>query len=368
MSLSHALRGRAITASASLALAATLTVGTQGLNSAAALETGATASTTTGTAYLTVDESTLQALPTSGGPWLNLLAVANGGMGTVNLANQDNTHAGRVLAAALVYARTGTTSYRDKAIAQLRTVGPATLAGARVLSVSRQIAGYAVAADLVDYRDPTFVSFMSGIRTRYIGGHSRWYALSQTSEDTASNWGSWALSSRIAVDAYVGDTADMARAAKVFRGFLGDRTAYAGFRRTSDFDPTWVCGASSAWVPINPADCGDKAGAIVEDISRSAGAYPLVDSVGRTYSWETLGGATMSAKLLSRHGYADVYDWSGKALLRAAQFLQRKGGYAPGYSTNQYIPWSINKAYSVNLGPVNPARAGREYGFTDWLP
>ena len=134
-----------------------------------------------------------------------------------------------------------------------------------------------------------------------------------------------------------------------------------------DFDPTWVCGDPTLWVPINPAGCGDKDGAMVEDISRSAGAYPTVDDVGRTYSWEALGGATLSAKLLSRAGYPDVYSWSNKALLRAADFLQRHGGYAPLYTTNQYIPWSINRAYGVDLGPLNPAGLGRQYGFTDWL-
>jgi len=37
------------------------------------------------------------------------------------------------------------------------------------------------------------------------------------------------------------------------------------------------------------------------------------------------------------------------------------------YTTNQYIPWEINNAYGVNLGPVNAAGFGRQFGFTDWL-
>ena len=304
----------------------------------------------------------------SGSGWTTLLNTANGSMGSVDLSNQDNISAGRVLAAALVYGRTGQTSYRDKVVAQLKNVNATTLPNARVLSVGRQMAGYAMAAALVDYREPGFVSFMSGMRTRYIGNHGRWVNLTQTSEDTANNWGAWAMSSRIALDAYVGDRTDLARAAKVFRGFLGDRSAYAGFTHTGEFDSTWVCGSAASWVPINPAGCGDKSGAVVEDISRSGGSYPSVDDTGRTYSWETIGGAMLSAQVLATHGYPDVFSWSDKALLRAAQFEQSHGGYKPLYTINQYIPWSVNNAYGVNLGPISStAGFGRQFGFTDWL-
>ena len=57
-----------------------------------------------------------------------------------------------------------------------------------------------------------------------------------------------------------------------------------------------------------------------------------------------------------------------QALLRAATFVQQHGGYAPAYTDNQYIPWMINKAYGVHMGPLSPAGYGRQFGFTDWLP
>lgn len=318
--------------------------------------------------FITVDGAALRELPTSGAAWDSLVRTADGDLGSPDLSDPDSTNAGRTLAAALVFARTGQQSYRDEVVRQLHGVSDETLSGAKVLSVARQIGGYAIAADLVGHRDPAFVAFLSDIRTRDIGGHPRWYALDQTSEDTASNWGAWALASRITVDAYLGDTQDLARAAAVFRGFLGDRSAYSGFRPTNEFDETWVCGATSQWVPVNPADCGGRAGAFVEDISRSSAAYPHVDDVGLMYSWETLGGASLSAKVLSRHGYPDVYQWSDRALLRAARFLHRNGGYAPDHGANQHIVWMVNKAYGATLAPVRPAHFGRQYGYTDWLP
>jgi hypothetical protein len=309
--------------------------------------------------------SELVSRPTSGPAWNALLATANQRSGSVDLADQDSTHAALTLASALVYARTGDSAQRSHVLSVLQQLPGSSLSGARVLSVSRQLAGYVLAADLIGYHEAGFRSWVGGMRTQDIGNHGRWTTITYTSEDSANNWGAWAMSTRIAISAYLGDTADLQRTAAVFRGFTGERSAYAGFRPTNDFDPGWAC--SEAWVPINPAGCGDKSGAIVEDISRSAGSYPAVDDTGLTYSWEVLGGATLSARLLERAGYGDVWQWGDRALLRAALFLRDNGGFAPRYSVNQYIPHEINAAYGTNIGPVGGAGYGRQFGFTDWL-
>lgn len=318
--------------------------------------------------HMIIDGTELVELPTSGPAWEALLAVADEEWEEPDLANQDHDTAARVLAAALVHARTGEPTYADKVVGALEQVSTAPLEDATVLSVGRQLAGYVIAADLVGYRDPAFVRFVDQARTRNIGDHGRWFSLTQTSENTASNWGAWALASRIAASLYVGDETDLAKSAEIFRGFTGDRRAYDGFQHTDDFDPSWVCGNLSQWVPVNPASCEERSGALAEDISRSSGSYPEVDRSGLTYSWETLGGAALSARLLAHASYPDVYEWGDDALLRAAEFLQREGGYPPFYAANAYIPWSINRAYGADLGPVKPAGHGRQFGFTDWLP
>ncbi len=302
--------------------------------------------------------------PTSGRAWDNLLAAANDRSGGVALADQDSTFPARTLAAALVHARTGNTAYRDQVVSVLRSLPKASLSGARVLSLARQLGGYAAAADVIGYRDPAFTAWIRDMRTRDVGGHGRWTTITGTSEDSANNWGTWAMASRVAISAYLGDTADLRRAATVFRGFTGDRAAYAGFRPTSDYDAGWTCGGT--YVPINPAGCAHD-GALVEDISRSAGSAGSVDATGLTYSWEALGGATLTARILHNAGYPDVWHWSNDALLRAARFLDAHGGYAPRHRVNQYIPHEINTAYGVDLGPVAAAGHGRQFGFTDWL-
>jgi hypothetical protein len=305
-------------------------------------------------------------LPISGTPYSVMKSVADGPLGAVDLEDQDSTTAAKTLAAALVYARTGDEAYRSRVVAALEALPEAPLSAARVLSVARQLAGFAMSADLVGYRDPGFVTWIGGMRTKYLGGHSRWTSVTQCSEDSPNNWGAWATASRAAISAYVGDNTDLARVAKVFRGFLGDRRAYAGFQHTDDYDPTWAADPSS-WTPINPGTTG-KGGAIVEDISRSAGSYPRADETGSTYSWETLGGAMLTARVLKDSGYVDVYAWADKALLRAALFLHRTSGYPPDFDANQYIPWQVNRAYGVRLGPVaGTAGYGRQFGYTDWL-
>jgi hypothetical protein len=354
----------AVPTATSASASATGTMGGRG-SDVAARATGLLGAGSGAVGGVLASASELASRPTSGAAWVALLAAANERSGSVDLADQDSTHAAQTLAAALVYARTGDSGQHAHVVSVLQQLPGSSLSGARVLSVSRQLAGYVLAADLIGYRETGFRSWIGGMRTEDVGNHGRWTTIAYTSEDSANNWGTWAMSTRIAISAYLGDAADLQRAAAVFRGFTGERSGYAGFRQSNDFDANWACG--EAWVPINPAGCGDRSGAIVEDISRSAGSYPSVDDTGLTYSWEVLGGATLSARLLERAGYTDVWQWGDRALLRAATFLRDRGGFAPRHDVNQYIPHEINAAYGTNLGPVGSAGYGRQFGFTDWL-
>ena len=55
--------------------------------------------------------------------------------------------------------------------------------------------------------------------------------LVSTHELRANSWGTAAAgAARIAGDEYLGDVSDLARAATVFQGWLGDRSKYAGFK------------------------------------------------------------------------------------------------------------------------------------------
>ena len=185
--------------------------------------------------YILMSKAALMALPTKGPAWENLVAIANDPTGRPDLRDQDNRVGVMALASALVFARTGDDAYRERARSQIMAAMGTEQEGApnSILSLGRQLGAYVLAADFIKLSgadDEQFRPWLDSIRTRVLGGHGRWTSLTATHEDAPQNWGSFAGASRIAASLYLGDTADVARAAQVLRGFLGDRSAYAGFR------------------------------------------------------------------------------------------------------------------------------------------
>jgi hypothetical protein len=337
--------------------------------------------------WISVDE--LMSLPTSGAAWDKMRTAAVGSWGIPDLKNPDNKHNVNLLAGAFVYVKTGDAGLRAKVrdgilAAKLTLDEPAewqTRNG--VLSVSRQIGGYVIAADLIDLKnfdanaDAEFRSWLIAIRTTNIGTHGRWKAITYTCENAAGNWNTFACASRIAASIYLGDTADVDRAAAVIQAFFGERTMYpAGapgrngyFEHTAGYQSSWAC-AEATWTGINPA-C-DKSGVnldgvLVEDASRG-GACCTLQGDGIMYSWEALQGLFVSTELLYRTGrYGDPYSWSNQALKRSLDFLQRSGWSIS--SAAAYVPWLANDRYGTSYPqPPQPSKpTGRIMGWGSWL-
>ena len=93
----------------------------------------------------------LARLPMQGAAWNRLKAAADGDLGTAQIADQISTHDTTTLAVALVYARTGTSSYRQKA-AEAIASAIGTEQGGRTLALARNLPSYVIAADLIDLR------------------------------------------------------------------------------------------------------------------------------------------------------------------------------------------------------------------------
>ena len=323
--------------------------------------------------------SELLSLPTTGTAWSALKEVADQALGTPDLCDQDRQHHIRVLAAALVYARTGNASYGTKARAGVMAAIKTQTVGCHnaVLSLGRQLAGYVLAADFANLSgsdDAAFRTWLSAIRTKNIGGHSAWTSLKFTHNDAPNNWGAHAGASRIAASLYLGDTNDVAAAARVTRGFLGDRSAYAGFRTNLNSDDwSWSCGGPSTYTPVNKP-CTKSGinidGAFIADMSRSGPLTWPPGDTGLAYHVDALAAVAMQVELLSRHGYAGAWDWSGQALRRAAMIVQRSdaaGGDGWNLTTaSSQIPWLLNKRYGSFL-PTRHQPYGRGIGFADWL-
>jgi hypothetical protein len=316
-----------------------------------------------------VSRDELAGLPTSGPAWDQLKAAADGELGKPDIADQNSNHDVRTLAAALVYARTGSPDHRAKAAAAIMAAID-TENGDRTLELGRNLVSYILAADLIDLRgydaaaEQRFHDWLGGVRYEELAGRT----LISTHEDRPNNWGAHAGAARIAADIYLGDRADLDRAATVFKGWLGDRSAYAKF--VYDQDLSWQADPANP-VGINPAGAtrdGHRIdGAIPDDMQRGGKfRWPPKHT---NYPWGAMEGALVQALLLSRAGY-DAWNWSDKALLRAAQFLDETDREVGGWwaeGDDQWMPWIINQAYDANFRVVRPARPGKNLGWTDWI-
>jgi hypothetical protein len=160
---------------------------------------------------------------------------------------------------------------------------------------------------------------------------------------------------------YLKDRKEIQRTARVFRGWLGDRTAHAGFKY-GELD--WQ-GNPQRPVGINPKGAtrnGQNVDGVLPDDMRRGG--PLRFPPGKTkYVWEALQGAIVQAEILYRAGY-DTWEWEDRAILRAVEFLYRIGWKAEGDDTWQI--WLVNRRYGTSLPTSDKARPGKNMGWTDW--
>src|SRR3954452_9963488 len=320
-------------------------------------------------AGLWISSAELARLPMSGEAWARMKAAADGDLGTPTLAALDASHDVKTLAVALVYARTGDVRYRQKAAAAIRAV-MGSEKGGLVIMVARSLVDYVIAADLIDLHaynpalDGQFRDWLSALR------HEQFPDGTLISEDEAraNNHGTMAGASRLAIAVYLGDGQELARIARVFRGWLGDRAAYAGCKYEHGLvwqaDPLHPV----AIEPPGAAKLGHSLdGAMPEEMRRGHCGFRW-PPCPTDYPWEGLQGAVVQAMILSRQGY-DVWDWQDRALLGAVQFLaslqQQYGGWwATGDDTN--VPWLINHVYGTRF-PTSQPDIGANLGWADWL-
>lgn len=329
------------------------------------------------TDYILMSRSDLLARPTSGIPWANMKAVADGSLGTPNLCNQDSKHHLRTLAAALVFARTGSASYGLKARQGVMAAIKTQRVGCdnATLALGRQLMAYVLAADFAELNgtpDATFRAWLTTIRRKIIGGHGVWDSLFRTHVRSATNWGAYAGASRIAASLYLGDTADVAAASKITAGFLGSRTSYRFTDRMSWAALSWSC-APSIYTPVNGV-CKkgviNVSGAVIADISRGGSLRWPPGSTGVHYQLDSIQGVGMQVELLYQNGYPTAWGWTASAVKRMADLVTRsKSGGGTGWNettASRQMPWLLNRRYGMSI-PRRSSGMGRSIGFTDWL-
>ena len=317
-----------------------------------------------------VSRSQLGRLPTAGRAWQSLLDEAERAYLAPDLGDQDGAANTRTWAKALVGVRLGREDLIDEVLRSLREISDrAPDPDWRTLAVGRELLAYVLSADLIELsrRDPVldqaFRARLESLRETSFQGRT----LVTTHEDRPNNWGTHAGATRIAIALYLGDRADLAAAAAVHRGWLGERGAYSGFRygelswQEDEARPVGVnrAGAQRAGIDLD--------GSQPEEMRRGG---PLADPPAPTgYAWEALQGATVATELLARNGYPDAWRWGESALLRAVDYLARLDvAYGGWWATgdDRWNVWLVNhgtgRAYPTEAG----VRPGKNLGFTDW--
>ncbi len=258
---------------------------------------------------LWISAEELAQLPTSGEAWERMKAAADGDLGTPTVADYIADHDVKTLAVALVYGRTREPAYRQKAAEAIRAV-IGTETGGLVVMLGRNLVSYVISADLIDLKtydpvlDEQFRAWISALRhTKLEDG-----TLISEHERRANNHGTMPGASRAAIAVYLGDAAELARMALVFRGWVGDRDAYDNFHYRDDH-LSWQADPSRP-VAINPRDAVKDGrsidGALPEEMRRGCALqWPPCPT---NYTWEGLQGAFVQAMILSRQGY-DVWAW-----------------------------------------------------------
>lgn len=336
-----------------------------------------------------ISQEELMRLPTSGNAWDRLKAGADDESGSADLSNQNSNHDAKTLAQALVYARTGDESYREKAAEGIgEAIG--TEDDGRTLELGRNLLSYVIAADLIDLAayDPDgeaeFRAWLRSVRNEPLGSEAvEGQTLVGTAERSPSNWGGMAGATRAAIAVYLDDEEDLARQATVMKGWLGDRSAYPGIPSTeferedagkglhfggSEDDLSWQADPARP-VGVNPKGAEKEGhsidGALPDDMRRGGSfAWPP----GYTqYPREALSGYVALAEILFRQGY-DVYEWEDRALLRATTFLWELEQEFPDeewWEPGVPVYWIVNYRYETSF-PVTGRGFGRNVGWTDW--
>ena len=341
-----------------------------------------------------ISKSELMALPSSGTAWNGLKSSCDSLTASPGLLAQAGGHTSehdvKTLACAYVAVRLNSPSYYQKTVDNLvAAVGSETRCGGDTcnsLSLHRNLAAYAIAADVIDFPHngysaygKTEAYFRDWLNRMLVYDHpagggcggSNCDVISKH-ENHASNHGTVAGASRMAIDLYLGNTADFTKAAKVFKGYTGDRSSWVF--NTAFGDTSWQCNPSLP-IPINPQGCTKVYsgttysidGAEAAEMQRG-GAFQL-PPIRTQYPWAALTGSVVQAEILYRKGY-DSYGWGNQAMKRAVQFLynldKTYGGWWATHSQQAWIPWTINKRYGTGFPTISPMNEGTNMGWTDW--
>ena len=266
-------------------------------------------------------------------------------------------------------------------------------------AIARNVAGYVIAADIIDYDDPAFRAKLAEIRDTPFKFRGKRETLEQFAKRRPNNQGLACNLARLAIALYMDDgrqdpreVTELVDCKNVFLKFLGDPSV-----TTFDFDfgctawqadPSNPRGINPSPATVNGQDVG---GALPDDQRRvhdlgACAGLPCsslnVDVTYRTnYTWESMQCLVMTALLLDRCRYPS-FTWQDHALDRAVTWLYDVNGFPPeetidglpgepcvGGSTSSddtWVPWITDKRYSTGRATTAAGEPGKVFGFASW--
>ncbi len=287
----------------------------------------------------------LKTIPASGPAWDSILMGASQDCANPNIANQDDNTNVYVLAAAIVYARTGDSRYKNKVVAACDKLAAKGNPGGLTLAWGREVGAYAMAADLAGYRAPAFETWLRHMAEVYKDDEGN--TLQKTFKRRANNWGSHAFGSLCAIYRYLNDKAALAAIREYWsQGVTGPNPGYKFGDNIS-----WHVDEENLRL-FNPKDAMKKNmnvdGAMPDDLRRGGA---LQNPPGHTnYAWGFMQGQIMAARILERAGMP-IWAVGDSALYRAAFCLQVRfeaqyGGWAARGDDEWMLPF-LDKAYGT---------------------
>lgn len=318
----------------------------------------------------------LAVLETQGDAWKKLKSRAMKPAGRPDLSSYKKRNNVHVLAKALVYARCKLeASHRQCSNLDLEKLHKEVIdqimmimseeKGGNTLSLGRKLGAYVIAADLVRLpakEDKIFRGWLRNVRYSRPDSLSK-KTLISTHEDRPNNWGTHAGASRIAIAAYLDDLEDIQRSAAVLKGWLGDRTAYSGFKYR--YGLSWQCHPNKP-VGINPSGCtknGHSIDGVLPDDQRRGGGFHWPPPK-ENYVYEALQGAIVQAVILHRRGY-DTFNWEDQALLRAYRWLYDVADFPAEGDDTWQLPL-VDCYYGTSFWNGRKTRFGKNMGWTGW--
>lgn len=323
---------------------------------------------TTSTSGIWLSREEIMALPMNGAAWERVKAAANSNWGSACLYDNNCMHDVNTLAGALVAVRTNDAALKAKVIAGLQSAMNSNLS--RTLELSRGFQTYVIAADIIAYRDPAFMSWVRSSVTQEVTGHTGGVGILGTAKKSANNWGGHARASLAAAAIYLNDPTwkqDVVTAHKAFIGMPVQ--SELGYTDTNwHADPNNKAGINRKGTVIQGRNVS---GVHPEDWRRATNYKWPPDITG--YMWEGMQGFVVTAVILERAKLLPITS-GDNAVIRSMDILYGRGETAtnsplftnPAAADDTWIPWVVNRYLGTNY-PTQPAtNPGKNMGWTDW--